>query len=754
MKAISILLTSAGAATLCPGPVQAQEAPLDSGEIVVTAQKRSENINDVGISITALSGEAMATQNITQVSDFVKVVPGLNYTRSNYGTPIFTIRGIGFNETSLSAAPTVTLYLDEVPLPVPAMSSGVMLDLERVEVLKGPQGTLFGQNSTGGAINFIANKPTRELEAGFSLTVGRYDQVDTEAYVSGPIADTLLARVAVRKEYSGPWQKSNSRDDRLGKVDRVSGRLLLQWQPIETLRLNFNVNGWQDRSDTQAGQFLTVINPSPSVPAVLRETPPSPERPRAADWDPDGDFFTHDDFYQLSLRADYDIADEITLTSISAHQRLDRRNRTDTEGSPFQAFTVLNAGSAETFSQELRLAGRLGQDIRWVLGGNYQRDSINDTTQPQTRTSSFPFPGVEARSANKIRTYAAFGNIDWEVVPDVTVQAGARYSDQHRAYEGCTYDLGDGGVSAVFGSIASARRGETVTIAPGSCVTLGPDFLPAVYRDNLNEDNLSWRLGVNWKLDASALLYANVSRGYKNGSFVTSGATFSGQLFPATQESVLAYEAGFKLGLFDRAVQLNGAGFFYEYDDKQVRGRVLDPTFGLQNRLINLPRSRVQGGELQLVVAPVPALRFNLAASYVDSKILGSFNNISALGREKDLGGENFPLTPKWQLNGDVQYDIEVGKATLLYFGVGATYQSQTNAALGQEALLRMKSYALVDLRAGVRDIDDRWRISGFVRNLANTYYYTNVVLPGPDTAARYAGRGRSYGVTLAYQYR
>lgn len=753
-SAKSIILIGTAISSLNATTALAQSSPADDGEIIVTAQKRSERINDVGISITALTGSDLANQNVTQASDLVKVVPGLNYTRSSYGSPVFTIRGIGFNETSLSAAPTVTLYLDEVPLPFPLMSSGAMLDLQRVEVLKGPQGTLFGQNSTGGAINFIANRPTEDLEAGFSLTLGRYNQVDTEAYVSGPVSDTLLARVAVRKEYSGPWQKSNSRSDRLGKVDRWSGRFLLDWRPVESLSVKFNFNGWQDHSDTQAGQFLEVINPATSVPDALRTTPPSPARPRAADWDPDTDFAANDDFYQLSLRADYELGTDLTFTTISAYQKLDRNNLTDVDGTPYQAFAVFNRGKAKTFTQEVRLAGLAGDSVRWVVGGNYQRDRVLDMTQPQTATSSFPFPGVEARSSNRIRTYAGFGNVDWEVAPGVAVQGGIRYTDQHRNYAGCTYDLGDGGVSAIFGMIASARRGESVVIPAGACVTLGTDFLPAVYRDNLNEDNVSWKLGVNWKPNSSSLLYANVSRGYKNGTFVTSGATFSGQLFPATQESVLAYEAGFKIGLLDRTLQLNGAGFYYDYSDKQIRGRVLDPTFGLQNRLINLPSSRVLGAELQLTYAPTSAFTFNIAGTYIDSKILGTFNNFTALGRPADLGGERFPLTPKWQLTGDAQYDFDLDESTLLFIGAGATYQSATNAALGEEPLLRMKSYALVDIRAGIRDVDDKWRISAFARNLTNSYYLTNVVTPGPDTAMRYAGRGRSYGVMLGYNFR
>ena len=756
MRKIFALILLGSAATIVL-PLQSAQAQSTEGadEIIVTAQKRSESINDVGISITALTGESLTNQNVTQTADLVKVVPGFNYTRGSLQNPVFTIRGIGFNEASMSAAPTVTLYLDEVPLPFALMSSGAFLDLQRVEVLKGPQGTLYGQNSTGGAINFIANKPTSDLRAGFNVLVGRYDQVETEGYVSGPITNTLRARVALRREYMGAWQISNTRpDDRLGKVDRVSGRFLLDWEPTDRLKFAFNLNGWKDRSDARATQFLGIINPSPAVPPVLRTIPQSPARPRAADWDPATDFSTDDNFYQASVRADYDLADDLTLTSITALQKLNRDNITDTDGTQYQNYTITNQGYAKSFSQELRLAGKAGDNIRWVVGGNYQRDRVREATSPFISFSSAPFDAVSARSFNRIRTYAAFGNLEWEALPGLTLQGGARYTNQKRAYEGCLYDPGDGTASAVFSGIASRLRGSPVVIPPGACLTLASNFLPAVFQDNLNEDNVSWRAGVNYKVNPDALLYANVSRGYKNGAFVTSGATFAVQLFPATQESVLAYEAGFKVGVFDRKLQLNGALFRYGYNDKQIRGRVNDPTFGLQNRLINLPRSRVQGGELQLIFTPSRNFTANIGATYVDSKILGQFVNITALGRVIDLGGESLPITPKWQLTGDVQYDIELGSNTIAFVGAGATYQSSTNGALGEEPLLDIKSYALVDVRAGFRSADDQWKVSGFVRNLTNTYYYTNAVSVGSDAAARYPGMGRTFGIVLAYSYK
>jgi outer membrane receptor protein involved in Fe transport len=288
-----------------------------AGEIVVTAQKREESVNRVGMSITALTGETLANLGIADAEQLVKVVPGLNYTRGAYGQPVFTIRGVGFNETSLAAAPTVSAYVDEIPLPYSLMTEGVGLDLERVEVLKGPQGTLFGQNSTGGAINFIAAKPTGHLEAGVDLTYGRFNTITTSGFISGPLSGSVRARLAVRQELSDGWQRSASRpNDTLGETDRTQARLLLEWTPTDRLSLLLNVNGWRNQSDAQAGQFVGILNPK--VPASVAAQPLTIGSPRIADWDANTQFAFNNNFWQLALRGDYELSDNLTLTSISA----------------------------------------------------------------------------------------------------------------------------------------------------------------------------------------------------------------------------------------------------------------------------------------------------------------------------------------------------------------------------------------------------------------------------------------------------
>src|SRR5258706_12045354 len=246
---------SAMASTLAPAQALAQTAPerpgtsADVGEIIVTAQKREQKLSDVGMAITAVTGEQLAKRGVTDVVGLTKIEPSLQFARSGYGTPVYTLRGVGYFDQSLSATSAVAIYQDEVAYTYPVMTKGALLDLERVEVLRGPQGTLYGQNATGGAVNFIAARPTSIFAAGFDANYGRFNDVDLSGFVSGPLSPTLNARLALRLQEGGAWQKSNTRQDTLGDKDNKFGRLLLDWRPTDNFTATLNINGWTDNTE-------------------------------------------------------------------------------------------------------------------------------------------------------------------------------------------------------------------------------------------------------------------------------------------------------------------------------------------------------------------------------------------------------------------------------------------------------------------------------------------------------------------------
>ncbi|MCP5173210.1 MAG: TonB-dependent receptor plug domain-containing protein [Pseudomonadales bacterium] len=391
------LLVSALALGLTPAMVTAAQLE----EIVVTAQKRSQDINDVGMSVSAATGEQLTNLGVSDVGDLVKVTPGMTYTVSQNGTPLFTLRGIGFNDYTLGASPAVSVYVDEVPLAYGALTKGVTLDLERVEVLKGPQGILFGQNSTGGAINYIAAKPTQEFEAGVKGSYGRFNRMDVEGYISGGLTDSLSGRLALSSTTADEWQKSTTSNQELGEEDVFKARGQLLWEPTEETTVLFGVNGWTDKSDTLAAQRQGLSLQIPVAAGSGTDEVETQRRidvfnalqsdankgPRDADWDQDRDLDRDDSFYQVSLRIDHELTDSITLTSITSYSEFDEDYSMDRDGTNLDNSGIDSVGEVESFMQELRLTGSTDK-MEWLVGVNYATNDVKLTERIMTTDST------------------------------------------------------------------------------------------------------------------------------------------------------------------------------------------------------------------------------------------------------------------------------------------------------------------------------------------------------------------------------
>ena len=748
------------------GSVSAAQAVQNSPEngsindIVVTAQKRAESINDVGMSITAVSGESLLQRGVTESSQLTKVVAGFNYNETARADPVYTIRGVGFQDSSIAASPTVTVYVDEIPIPYSGGTLGAVLDLERVEVLKGPQGTLFGGNSTGGAINFVAAKPTSDLSAGANLSYGRFNTVDLSGFVSGPLASTLTARLSGRLFRSNDWQRSYTREDTNGEKNQLFGRLLLDWKPTDALTVSINLNGWRDHSETQAPQLIGRTAAIPTIPfnPEFAAYPLAPAKARAADWDSGVSFRQDNNYWHASGRVDYDLTDALTLTSITSYQEYKRRIPVDIDGTAVTVFRAISSGKVDTFFQELRLAAELGSRGHALIGANYQSDDISEDQFLDLSGSTQAFLGNEvvAENQQKAKNKAIFANLDYEIVPSLTLQGGIRYTESKRSYSGCTRDSGSGEAAAALNALFEAQTGipGILGAVPGGCTLVANPVPPLAGRfvDELKEDNISWRAGVNFDVTDDVLLYANVSKGYKAGSYQSLPAASALTLEPVTQESVLAYEAGFKAALFDRKLQLNGAAFYYDYKNKQIRGIINDPLFGNGEALVNIPKSRIAGFELSGTLRPVSGLTISPSITLVSSKVRSSFSSGTPDGTIDDFKGEPFPYTPKWSGNTDVEYRWAVNSGLDAFVGTNVTYRSKTNGGFGELPLYRIKGYALVDVRAGVEGGDGKWSASVWGRNVTNEYYWTTATRAS-DAATRFSGMPVTYGIAFSYRY-
>ncbi len=765
-----------------PTAAIAQDASEDSSagsnDIIVTAQKREQSINDVPMSIQAASGERLENLGIKDTSDLTKLVSGFNFNRSIYGTNVFTIRGVGFQDSTLAAGPTVTVYTDQVPLPFSALTSGVGLDVGRVEVLKGPQGTLFGQNATGGAINYVPNQPSSNLEMGFDVSVARFNEVDVQGFLNLPVADNLRVRLALRRVSADGWQKEYTSPDRpgayyattiakrdMGERNFVNGRVLIDFEPTERLSLKLNVSGWRDRSEQVAAQFvgISLRGNSTVPPAGYLNFPVAPNNARAASWDPVWDYHQNNRMLFTSLRADYEINDDTTLTSLSSYQKFKRYQPLDNDGTSYSNTYLLNTGDVETYYQELRLEGKIGGQGSWVVGGNYEQDKVFDqfyqTYADSTAKNIFGLPLIHNLdfSNQKVKTFGVFGNVEYPIAESLTVQGGMRYTKSKRDYNGCGADAGDGLAAAVFDELSAYFRSLSGlprlpdNIQRGACFSMqsSPDFIPGLDVNQLKEDNISWRLGLNYDVAPGTLLYANVSKGYKAGSFPTLSVSLNRpQLEPVTQESILAYELGIKSQIDTLSFSL--AGFYYDYTDKQILGGASDPVFGALERLVNVPKSRIMGVDFSATWKPVRGLTIAPNVSYISTKIKGDFINYNYQTQEVNFGGQSFPYAPKLQANVDVEYRGRLGGGNEFYLGTNVSHQSSQNAYLGEYDLWKIKPYTLVDARAGV--VLGSLDLSVFGRNIFDKFY-VQTTSRGNDSIIRYPGMPATYGVRLSYRY-
>jgi iron complex outermembrane receptor protein len=752
-------------------------------ELVVTAQKRVQNLNDVGMSVQTEGGDKLIQLGVRDTAELQKIVPGFQATPTYYGTNVFTIRGVGFQDTSLAGSPTVSVYVDEAPLPFSALTNGATLDLERVEVLKGPQGTLFGENATGGAINYIANKPTDTFRFGGDASWGRFNDADVDGYVSGPVMEGLDVRIAARVNESGAWQKGYAQqsDQMFGGKDFINGRIAVQWKPTDQFRALLTVNSWRDRGWTQMGQLYGIAELSPLAPLspFIRNYPLAPHNNQAAGWntcvnnspfDPIanqqlGAVFPNlnptvpnappesmgpgsvvqaggqptsceparkdNSYVGGTLRMDYDVGRGMTVTSLTAQQLFNRHQAIDGAGMMIQDYQSIQNGKILSFFQELRLSGNFGGKGAWIVGANYEWDKTWDQFL-QTYNASTASPTLFAFNADlgvnvglplgptkptdlqKTTTWAVFGHAEYPVLDNLTAVGGLRYTEENKLGGTCGNDGGDGTWAFVAFTLQKAFGSTSPVLAPpGSCASTGPgptfNSPPegGLFFARLNQHNLAWQAGLNWKPIPDSLLYVNVSKGYKGGSFPTVALATFQQTHPVVQESLLSYEAGAKAQLLDHTLQANAAVFYYDYTDKQILGAISDTLFGALPSLVNVPKSHVIGFELSATYAPdwLKGLTVTPAVSYQYSRIdtssrntcapppaqsdptlpgfitcqPGHYYNFDPYNQYADFTGESFPSAPRWQGSVDAQYDWVLRDEIHAFVGGTINFVSDTN---------------------------------------------------------------------------
>jgi iron complex outermembrane receptor protein len=778
-------------------------------EIVVTAQKREQGINDIGISVNAFTGAELRDFGFTRAEDIALLTPGLtvNETAAT-GVPLYTIRGVGFQDYSTAASSTVGLYYDQVAMPYTVMTRGLMFDVERVEVLKGPQGDLYGRNTTAGQINYISVKPTDDFQAGINVGYGSYQTADLEAFVSGPMSDSVRGRVALRTIQGGEgWQKSLTRNDELGEIDVTAIRGLLDIDLGDSAALMLKVHYVDDQSDNQAntvyngtdagfGEFQNPYTPLEEyflpTGSMFGETPPwySTGDNRAADWTNSytspqtGRTFDlrpqrDNQLTGISATLEWDIGD-VTMTSITAYDNFERVESNDWDGGFFNDSSNINTTDLSVFSQELRFSG--GDDrFYWIAGAYYSNDEMDEYYHYFMSDSVFglgsipwgvglfaPTPIVEldTKYDQETTSAAAFGRVEWQFTDAWRLTVGLRYTSEERTWSGCTFIADDGSLSEFL----NAQFGST--LGPGDCGTIdddpnspnyifaligGPNINDAfhVFTDTIDTDRIMGKVGLDFAVSDDVLIYGTISNGFKSGGFNGANSNTTLQLVPYDEEILTSYEIGTKATLAEGRMQLNAAAFFYDYEDKQEQDAAV-AFVGNISGLTNVPQSEIYGAEIEMQWAPTESMNLNLGIAWLESEIteweavdtdLSSWPTVVT----RDASGLELAQAPNLSVNGLIGYQWPVAQNKIVDASLDFVFKDTTSG--GAQPTDATDDYTLINARVGFGMDDGQWRVLLWGRNLTDEYYYPAAYVGGNGPMIRSVGMPRTYGVTLNYQF-
>ncbi|MFT5046563.1 MAG: iron complex outermembrane receptor protein [Porticoccaceae bacterium] len=778
-------------------------------EIVVTAQKRAQSANDIGITVNAFTGQELKDLGVFSAEDLAIYTPGLtvNDTAAT-GVPLYTIRGVGFQDYSTAASSTVGLYFDEVSIPYSVMSRGLVFDVGRVEVLKGPQGDLYGRNTTAGQINFVSNKPTEDFEAGVGLGYASYQTVNIEGFISGAISANTNARLAVKTTQSGEgWQKSLTRDDELGEKDAKAFRALFDINLSEDTSLLLNFHYVDDQSDNRANTAYDgriVGNNEFSSPYTaladyilptgsnFGETPPwySTGNNEAADWTNSytspitGRTFDlrpkrDNQLAGFSAKLEWDLGNML-LSSITGYDQFDRVESNDWDGGFYNDSSNINTTDLSVFSQELRLSGE-SENLNWIAGLYYSKDEMEEyyhyfMSDSVFGLGSIPFNVAPFRFASILEldtiyaqetdSIAAFGHVEWQLSEKTRLTVGARYTEENRDFQGCTRSADDGSLAGFLNFAFGA------SLSPGDCGTIDDDpdspnnfFALAgspninnafpLYQETISTEKWSGKIGLDYAISDDLLIYSTLSQGFKSGGFNGANSNTTRQLNSYKPEELTSLEFGAKSTLLDGRMQLNLSAFLYDYKDKQEQDRAV--TFvGNISGLTNVPKSTIKGAEIDLKWAVNDRLRLDFAVALLDTEIdefmavdgdLSSFPNIVL----RDASGIELAQSPELSWSARADYSWPLASGLMMNVGADASYTGETSG--GAQIEDATDSYTIANARVGISAEDDKWRATFWGRNISDEYYYPAAYTGGNGPYIRANGMPSTYGVTFDYNF-
>jgi iron complex outermembrane receptor protein len=752
MRKLQVLAGVASAAMIAAaGQAMAQEATaLD--EIVVTAQKRSENLQDVPVSVTAFTADQLKDQRVGDVLALSGLSPGLQIkTDDNAANPRIFIRGIGVNDFNPSTASAVGVYLDGVYVASPLAQMAGFYDLQQVEVLRGPQGTLYGRNTTGGAINVTTRKPSNTPSADLAVDYGRFNSLNVQGGFGGPLGgDTLSFRISGLYDKSDGYTLNRLTGNKGNDADRKAVRGALRFTPDSKLTVDVSANYSKSSGGSILAYNRSLIAQTPEAASTTPLPDPtlgffckpayytSGQCTNAAGYANtstnkyQGDYrFEGKDIVKLfgaTTSISYDFGG-VTLYSVTGYQRAKRDDLEETDANPISIFGAHYIAEQDTTSQEFRLQSNGVTALRWVAGVYAAKDSLdNDSHYDVLDVMRAPTPenptGMDPEHSvgvfgwplhQKTTSYAAFGQADYDLNDRLTLTAGLRWSQDKKTFHYVS-DV-DYGLLTLF-----------------------------TYDDSKTFSSVSGRLGLRYKLSEDANVYATYNRGTKSGGFFSGQTVDPADIGPYRDETVNAYEVGAKSEFLDRRLRVNVSAFYYDYKDLQVYTVIQRNELPVQ-LFTNASAARVYGGEAEIEARPMTGLSLTLGASLLSAE----YKDFISLG--DDYSGNTLPSAPKVSLNGAARYEHPLPTGDLVT-QVDFTYRSKVYYDTANTERLSDKARTFVNGQVGWRLDDGRYELGVWGKNLfdvTNISDITQVAAFGFDVFSM--GPPRTYGVYFRAKY-
>lgn len=751
LLAAAMLLTP-GIALAQPAPPQAAAETEDSDEIVVTALKREQRLIDVAATVSVLSDERLAESRIEQVEALAGTVSNVNIRQTVPGvSPVITIRGVGLDDFSTTNSPATGVSIDGVTLASIALLNSDFFDIGRVEVVKGPQGTLYGRNTVSGAVNIISAAPVDSFEARASAGYANYERFDFDGMVNVPLADAFALRLSGKtiQQGEGFYTSNRLKDGSVGQRDVgrrnvILGRAQLGYNPSSDVSIIGKYEIQHVRSEMGQYKFFGTFTPGrpfvrcASVAAGRLDNTQCTDAYGFTNTNPDR--FNIDvsrdvpydvDEHLLSLNANVTVG-KVQLNSVTGYISFDRTYRIDVDSTPREELDFVQRDNVKQFSQELRAATKLDfADI--LFGAFYSYDRArgnNDNLISEIPLVLLGFPAQNGTTVfdQKTRSAAGFGNIVWHLSDRLNLTTGLRYTWEKRRYVGGT-------------NFPLCPRAPINPV----CNAFG---IKTTFIDRTIDDrNWSWTVGLDYKFADDALAYASISKGTKSGGFVTRFTTSDGQLLPYDPESLIAYEIGAKAQI-GRVLSIDGAVFYYDFKDVQTT--LLDGTIAppLQ-RLSNIRgKSELYGAEASAALRPLDGLLLQASVGWLHSK-LAPF----ATGPVPFVGNR-FSNAPNFTFNGLARYETPVSESIKIAAQVDASHESSAFKDATNDRFVFQKAFWLLNARLAVATIEDKWELAIWGKNLTDTQYTVsggNTI--GLGVIGLTTNTPRTYGLSLGWKY-